>query len=221
MFKYSSLFLIAFLTSINYSFGNINGVIKIPLSFHSHAYVTDINIGTPPRRIRYELSMINQGLWLSPDMNFCQGTGKGRTCIIINGFHPKDSVTYSELSTDDYNVYHKKSVSKDILMIGHDMRSANEVKFTYSTSGAKWSRETQSTGELGLGFNLKDGNDTNLIDQLYEKSVVNSKVAGFRFRKMKIFEGYQTNAGETTIGSHVGEIVHYILDSRYGYLDMK
>lgn len=149
--------------------------------------------------------MITQGLWLSPDMNFCQKTGKGRTCTIINGFHPNDSVTYSELSTDYYDVYHKKSVGKDILMIGHNMRSANEVKFTYSESSAKWSSETRSTGKLGLGFNSKDGNDTNLIDQLFEKSVINSKVAGFRFRKMRIFEGYQTNAGEITIGAHIGD----------------
>lgn len=194
-----------------------DGVVTLPLSFVQTSYVTEIGIGTPGQRFVVEVSTANPGSWISsaycgPDLD------DPDMCEKENGYNSSASATFVEdgkeitVGIEDGNIPVQGYFAKDLIQLpGEDeqtMISVGQITFGQMVNVPRpFFYQTNVTGSLGLGFTLDPS--ISLIEAMKKSSLINSKVAGFNFKRVQLKDSpsdtYQKDTGSIMIGSPNGD----------------
>lgn len=176
----------------------------------SVTYLFEIAIGTPPQNVYVVLDSGSFELWVDPTCSTASTSSQAADCQGAGLYDPSNSSTAQDMEATNELPYGKGTVdiayvADSIQLPGTDAKTLSQVIFGVGQGSQDLAFGIAGVGH-GRGYNLQYNN---LIDELYEQNVTNSKAFSVALGSKDATNGGTVVFGGIDTGKFTGNLTRF------------
>ncbi|GAB7366023.1 hypothetical protein MBLNU230_g7346t1 [Neophaeotheca triangularis] len=200
-----------------------DSTVRVELDNEVTLYFMEMEIGTPPQRMRLHLDTGSSDLWVNVDDSELCGNEYRELCQEAGTFNPDRSSTYEVVEPDGFNITYVDGSSASGPYVRDTVRFGDDVSLTNQQFGIG---EVSSSPEgiLGIGYPLNEvavayNNDEpydNIPVSLVEQGYINTNAYSLWLNDLQASTGSILFGGVNS-AKYTGDLLSVPIVSEYGY----